>query len=120
MTASQVHQALNIVLRDPSIHVLLAATTGASIIGLITMRCFPVLHIGGYQVSIEELVVAPEHRGQGIGSWLLEYAFGYSRQKNVVRLEVHSNITRESARRGFYIKNGFEAVESRIYRIHFP
>ncbi len=117
MTPSKVHESLSNVLRDPGIHVVVATSADDEIIGLMTLRLFPALRLAGFQLSIEEMVVAPEYRDQGIGRQFLQYAFGYAQQKRVVRLEVLSSNQRESARRGFYIKNGFTLAESQVYRM---
>ena len=117
MSARKVHESLAEVLRDPGIHMELATSTDDRVIGLMTLRLFPVLRLGGLQLSIEEIVVAPEYRSRGVGRRLLSYAVSYARQKQVVRLEVLSSKQRESAKRGFYVKNGFTPVESQVYRL---
>lgn len=104
------------VLREEAIQVVLAVSPAGEVVGLMTLHRFPALRLGGLQVSIEELVVAERHRGCGIGRQFLQHAVEYAHRQGAVRLEVCSSLARESSRRGFYLKNGFKAAESRIYR----
>lgn len=119
MSLSRVQRSLEDILTDAGIQTVLATAAGGEILGLMTLRLFPVLRLGGRQLSIEELVVAPQHRGLGVGRQFLQYAGRFARRKGVVRIEVLSSIKRESSKRDFYIKNGFQPAESRVYRIHF-
>ncbi|NBA95341.1 GNAT family N-acetyltransferase [Pseudomonas sp. R5(2019)] len=54
--------------------------------------------------KIEMLFVAPEHRGQGIGQALLQYAV---KHLNASELDVNEQNTQA---RGFYAKLGFEEI----------
>lgn len=116
LSLSEVHKTLQSVLREEAIQVVLAVSPAGEVVGLMTLHRFPALRLGGLQVSIEELVVAERHRGRGIGRQLIQHAVEYARRLGAVRLEVCGSLARESSRRGFYLKNGFKAAESRIYR----
>lgn len=116
---SELKPILSDILSNPAMKVLLAVGTDGKPIGLINLRYFPVLRLKGYQVSIEELVVHPDFRGQGVGKKLLHFAREYAEEKGAVRLEVATSNKRASFRRKFYEKNGFEDAGSSVYRIEF-
>ena len=116
---SELKTVLPNILNNPAMKVFLAVSTDGQPIGLINLHCYPSLRLKGYQVSIEELVVHPDFRGQGVGERLLNFAKDYAEEKGAVRLEVITSRKRESFRRRFYAKNGFEDAESSVFRINF-
>jgi len=116
---SELKLILSDILSNPSIKLFLAVYTDGKLIGLINLHYLPVLRLKGHQVSIEELVVHPDFRGQGVGKKLLHFAQEYAEEKGAVRLEVTISNKRESFRRKFYEKNGFEDAGSSVYRINF-
>lgn len=118
LSLAKVRQTLQILLREQAMQVVLAVSPADEVVGLMTLHRFPALRLGGLQVSIEELVVAERHRGCGIGRQLIQHAVAFARRLGAVRLEVCSSLGRESSRRGFYLKNGFQVADSRIYRYH--
>ena len=109
---------LSDILSNPAVKVFLAVYTDGKPIGLINLYCLPALRLKGYQVSIGELVVHPDFRGQAVGKRLLGFAREYAEEKGAVRLEVTISNKRESFRRKFYEKNGFEDAGSSVYRIN--
>lgn len=88
------------------------------VVGMMTLRVFPCLRLGGEQVSIEELVVHADWRGQGLGRSLTDYAIAYAKSRQAVRIEVLTSESRESTQRGFYEKAGFQRAASRVYRLN--
>ena len=116
---SELKLILSDILSNPAMKLFLAVYTDGKPIGLINLHCLPALRLKGYQVSIEELVVHPDFRGQAIGKRLLDFAREYAEEKGAVRLEVTISNKRESFRRKFYKKNGFEDAGSSVYRINF-
>ena len=65
---------------------------------------------------IEDLAVARDHRGKGIGSMLVERAKAWAKQKELSGLMLETQDTNLPACR-FYHKNGFEigAVDTMLY-----
>lgn len=97
--------------------VLAALPCNGLVVGMMTLRVFPCLRLGGEQVSIEELVVHADWRGQGLGRSLTHYAIAYAKSRQAVRIEVLTSKSRESTQRGFYEKAGFQRAASRVYRL---
>ena len=116
---SELKLILSDILSNPAMKLFLAVYTDGKPIGLINLHYLPALRLKGYQISIEELVVHPDFRGQEAGKRLLDFAREYAEEKGAVRLEVTTSNKRESFRRQFYEKNGFEDAGSSVYRINF-
>jgi GNAT superfamily N-acetyltransferase len=64
-------------------------------------------HLGTPSAILEDVVVAKELRGQGIGKLMMEYANILCRQKGCYKMSFSSNINREAAHR-FYETLGFQ------------
>lgn len=116
--ASELKVILSDILSNPAMKIFLAVYANGKPIGLVNLHYFSVLRLKGYQISIEELVVHPDFRGQGVGKKLLNFAREYAEEKGAVRLEVIISNKRESYKRRFYTKNGFENAGSSVHRIN--
>jgi|LGVF01.1.fsa_nt_gb GNAT superfamily N-acetyltransferase len=116
---SELKTILSDILSNPAMKLFLVVYTDGKPIGLINLHYLPALRLKAYQVSIEELVVHPDFRGQAVGKKLLDFAREYAEKKGAVRLEVIISNKRESYKRRFYTKNGFEDAASSVYRINF-
>jgi ribosomal protein S18 acetylase RimI-like enzyme len=99
---------------------ILLAVSGSEVVGLVTVRTHPVLRFNGFQATIEELVVHPDYRAQGIGKGLLYAVNLLALMQGTVRVEVQTSTKRESFRGGFYEKNGFERAQSALYLRDLP
>jgi len=106
------------VLKQPAMTLLVAEYNG-DIVGLASISRRPQLRLAGDLITIDELVVAENVRGSGVGRAILHYIKSMSRDSAVRRLELETTRTRESYERGFYIKNGFTEANSAVMRINF-
>jgi N-acetylglutamate synthase-like GNAT family acetyltransferase len=106
------------VVKDASMFLVLAEADYV-VIGLATVSRRPQLRLNAHLVTIDELVVAPEWRGRGVGRALVEQAKGIARHSGCGRLELLTNRARESYRREFYIQNGFTEADSAVMRIDY-
>ncbi len=100
--------------------VLIAEADSGQAIGLAAVSWRPQLRLSGTLVSLDELVVDPAGRGLGVGKALLDevkaLAARVAEPGRPWRLQLETNRSRESYRRGFYIKNGFSEVDSALLR----
>ena len=105
------------VLRHPEMILLVAEAASGRVVGLASISHRPQLRLAGTLATIDELVVADEMRGCGVGKALLEEAKRAASRLKARRLELETNRARDSYRRQFYIKNGFFEADSAVMRI---
>lgn len=95
-----------LLLRDDCL-VLLAAEVGFA---FLTLRPSP--YYDGPVAKLEELYVAPGHRGQGIGMALMGEALALVRQRGAGEMQINVDEVDVDARR-FYERHGFTNIEQR-------
>ena len=62
---------------------------------------------GGFVILMEDVVIHPDHRGQGYGAMLVNYVIGFAKQKNFKRITLLTDkMSAESQE--FFKKLGFE------------
>lgn len=83
------------------------AVEGGLIVGFASLSIKNSLWEEGPMASIDELVVDDAHRGEGIGSTLLEFVVDTARKLGCSRIELDSAFHRTEAH-AFYEKKGFE------------
>jgi len=98
--------------RNPDDGVLIAEEAG-SILGLVAVHSFEMLHRSGRLGRITALVVSPSARSRGVGRQLLDAAESHLLASGCVKLEVTSGEHRPDAH-GFYAAHGYHEQ-----RVHF-
>lgn len=93
-------------LAAPEIGVILVARTEGRVVGMVTLLYTISTAEGGRVCWLEDLVVHPDVRGQGIGSELLGAAIVAARERKLLRItlltdRVNSGATRLYTRYGF-------------------
>lgn len=90
-------EACQILRSDPRQHVLVAEVSGR-IVGTATVIVVPNIGHGGKSwAAVENVVVAEEYRGRGVGLRLMDAAGGLSRGTGCYKLVLSSNLSREEA-----------------------
>jgi GNAT superfamily N-acetyltransferase len=117
LSKSEFEAIFKTVLSHSETIVLLAENETGQSIGLMTLSHRPQLRLAGTILCIDELVVADEARGLGVGHALLTQARQIAIKLNAKRIELHTNRARESYRRQFYVKNGFTEANSALMRL---
>lgn len=82
------------------------AVLNREIVGYISCHTQILLHHGGRIGEIQELFVAVNKRGYGIGKLLIDAVKEWSRQNEVLQLEVTANLTRHQTHQ-LYTREGF-------------
>jgi GNAT superfamily N-acetyltransferase len=90
---------------DYSIHIALDKDRVIGTFALLIMDNLG--HCGTPSAILEDVVVAADMRGQGIGKLMMEYANELCRRKGCYKMSFSSNINREAAHR-FYETLGFQ------------
>lgn len=98
-------RGLRLILEQPSRGRIFVVRNTHKIVGMINLLITISTAEGGFVLLLEDLVIHSEHRGQGLGSRLLEYAIDFARQKKFLRITLLTD--RPSDSRKFYLKHGF-------------
>lgn len=110
-TAENVAGNLQQVMDGESSAVFVAETPDNQLAGYCAVHHVPFVFLPGGEAYISELFVRPQWSGQGIGSKLLELAIEAARRWGCARVSLLNRRDRESYRRGFYAKHGFQERE---------
>ena len=89
---------------DYSLHLATIGNRAVGIFALLIMDNFG--HLGAPSAVLEDVVVAADLRGQGVGSRMMRYANELCQQKGCYKMTFSSNINRLDAHR-FYESLGF-------------
>lgn len=100
---------LRLILEQPARGRIFVLRGANKIIGMINLLITISTAEGGFVLLLEDLVIHRDHRGQGYGSKLLDYAVNFAKQKQFLRITLLTD-SLNNPQRNFYLKNGF--VES--------
>ena len=92
---------------DPA-HLLLVAADGNEVVATMQLSFLPGLaRRGALRAQIEAVRVRPDHRGQGLGAALFDWAIGEARRRHCALVQLTTDKSRADAHR-FYERLGFE------------
>jgi len=89
-------------------HSTYVAESEGQVVGYVAVHWVPYLLLPGPEGYISELFIRESARGQGIGTQLLEMVKEEARSRGCSRLHLENRRDRESFRRDFYRKRGWE------------
>lgn len=93
---------------DPA-HRLIVAEQDGAVVGTVQISYLPGLsHFGARRATFENVFVSRRHRGTGVGTAMMQWAIGQSRDAGCSIIQLTSGKVRTDAHR-FYRKLGFEA-----------
>jgi ribosomal protein S18 acetylase RimI-like enzyme len=92
---------------------LFVALDDGTVVGTLTLVVFAIPT--GRRAWIEDVVVDEEWRGAGVGQEMTLAAIDEARQRGVRSIDLTSRPSREAAN-AMYVKLGFEARETNVYR----
>jgi GNAT superfamily N-acetyltransferase len=91
------------------------------VIGYISVHWFPNMLMLGYDGYVSELFIHPDETGLGAGSRLLETVQAYAAERGCTRLLLMNRRVRESYRRHFYVKHGWEELpDAAFFSLKLP
>jgi ribosomal protein S18 acetylase RimI-like enzyme len=104
--AERQQHALHRLLDEPSLGVVLVARSAGAPVGTVMLLRTVSTAIGEEACWLEDFVVAPDHRGRGIGTELLAAALAEARRRGFARVTLLTDADNESAQR-LYRRHGF-------------
>ena len=112
-------RGLRLILEQPSRGRIFVLRSPNKIIGMINLLITISTAEGGFVLLLEDLIIHREHRGQGYGTRLLEYAVDFAKKKKFLRITLLTDKPNEP-QKNFYLKNHFVQSSMVPMRMHFP
>jgi GNAT superfamily N-acetyltransferase len=100
-------RGLQLILEQPSRGRIFVLRNNHRIFGMVNLLFTISTARGGFVILMEDVIVHPDHRGQGYGSMLLDYVVDFAKQKNFKRITLLTDKMSEESQE-FFRKNGFE------------
>jgi GNAT superfamily N-acetyltransferase len=94
------------IIEDPGVGHILVARRGDMAVGMVSLLYTVSTALGGRVALLEDMVVAPQARGAGLGSQLLARAVELARAGGCQRITLLTDRVNEPGQR-FYQKHGF-------------
>ena len=116
VTSREAEHVFVAILARPA-HTIYMAEASGEIVGTYALVFVPGLTHGARDSAIiEDVVVAPNQRGRGIGKWMMRDALERCRQRACYKLVLSSHLQRENAHRFYeglgFSKHGFSFLVS--------
>jgi GNAT superfamily N-acetyltransferase len=103
-------RGLSLILADPGVGHILAARVGGRVVGMVSVLYTVSTALGAKVALLEDMVVAPQERGRGIGSALLDHAIAFARSQGCRRMTLLTDGGNVRAQT-FYRRHGFAGSE---------
>jgi GNAT superfamily N-acetyltransferase len=110
-------RGLRLIVESPAVGRIFVVRDRGRIISMVSLLFTVSTAEGGPACWLEDMVVRPECRGEGVGSLLLEHAIGYARSNSFARITLLTDRVNEGAIR-FYEQHGFIRSEMTVLRRH--
>lgn len=114
-TAKQ-EKALRLLVGNPQRGRVFVCRDGATLAGMVTVQTLVSTACGGDVLLMEDLVVRPAYRNNGIGSALLDHAICFARHAGYRRITLLTDIVNTDAQR-FYARHGFSLSGMTPFRL---
>jgi len=100
-------RGLQLILEQPNRGRIFVLRNNHRIFGMVNLLFTISTARGGFVILMEDVIIHPNHRGQGYGTMLLKYVVEFAKQKNFKRITLLTDKISEEAQE-FFCKNGFE------------
>jgi GNAT superfamily N-acetyltransferase len=104
------------IIAEPALGTVLIARRGAAALGMVNLLYTVSTALGERVALLEDMVVAPQARGAGVGAALLGRAREVAVAEGCKRITLLTDATNVAAQ-GFYEKHGYVASSMRPYRL---
>jgi len=100
-------RGLQLILEQPSRGRIFVIRNGHRLIGMVNLLFTISTAMGGFVIQMEDVIIHPDHRGQGYGSRLLEHVIEFAEKKDFKRITLLTDkISAES--QNFFRKYDFD------------
>ncbi len=100
-------RGLRLILEQPNRGRIFVVRNKDKIFGMVNLLFTISTARGGFVILMEDVVIHPDHRGQGYGRMLVDHVIDFARQKNFKRITLLTDrMSAESQE--FFKKQGFE------------
>lgn len=110
-------RGLSMIINAPDCGAILVAREETRIVAMVNLLYSVSTALGERVATLEDMVVAPDARGTGVGSALLREAIAYAGSCNVKRITLLTDTDNEIAQR-FYARHGFTKSTMIPLRLH--
>ncbi len=100
-------KGLQLILEQPNRGRIFVLRNNHRIFGMVNLLFTISTARGGFVILMEDVIIHPDHRGQGYGSMLLKHVVEFAKQKNFKRITLLTDKISEESQE-FFSKNGFE------------
>ena len=100
-------RGLQLILEQPNRGRIFVLRNNHRIFGMVNLLFTISTARGGFVILMEDVIVHPNHRGQGYGTMLLKHVVEFAKQKNFKRITLLTDKISEESQE-FFRKNGFE------------
>ena len=118
-TAANVARHLEQCLGDGSHSIYVAEDQAGELVGYVAVHWLPCLFLPGPEGFISELFVRETARGAGLGSSLLKAVMAEAGRRGCYRLSLLNGKYRESYRRRFYEKQGWDERPTMVNFVYY-
>lgn len=108
VTAARIAEYLGAYVTAQESHTLFVAESdGPVVVGYAAVHWLPYLFLTGPEGFLSQLFVDEAHRGEGVGTLLVDAVVAEARRRGCSRLNVLTRASRDAYRRGFYTARGW-------------
>lgn len=100
-------RGLRLILEQPNRGRIFVVRNRDNIFGMVNLLFTLSTARGGFVILMEDVVIHPDHRGQGYGAMLVNYVVDFAKQKNFKRITLLTD-RQSSESQEFFKKQGFE------------
>ncbi len=100
-------RGLRLILEQPNRGRIFVVRNNDKIFGMINILFTISTARGGFVIIMEDVVIHPDHRGQGYGAMLVDYVVDFAKQKNFKRITLLTDKMSADSQE-FFRKHGFE------------
>ena len=100
-------KGIRLILEEPSRGRIFVLRNDDRIIGMVNLLFTISTAMGGFVILMEDVIVHPDHRGQGYGTMLVEHVADFARKKGFKRITLLADRL-SSQSQSFFKHHGFE------------